>query len=161
MDPSTTDTTTTMSDNSTQTPTLFPLPLELRHQIYNHLLHSDGNKTVYMGIILDPTSDLDPHHPSHRRVPDNYAPKSTKPTVSEFTFYIKAGVFTEMTLKPYAVALKISRTYTVGSRSYRDGDASAWVKDDGPAQVLEIACTGYWFEWEGATSRRHRLRKPK
>ncbi|THX78724.1 hypothetical protein D6D04_05586 [Aureobasidium pullulans] len=35
MDPSTTDTTTTMSDNSTQTPTLFPLPLELRYQIYN------------------------------------------------------------------------------------------------------------------------------
>ncbi|TIA02015.1 hypothetical protein D6C82_03186 [Aureobasidium pullulans] len=28
--------------------------------INNQLLHSDGTKTVYMGIILDPTSDLDP-----------------------------------------------------------------------------------------------------
>ncbi|CAC9885665.1 unnamed protein product [Aureobasidium pullulans] len=44
--------------------------------------------------------------------------KVHKPTASESTFYIKAGVFTEMTLKPYAVALKISRTYTVGSGSY-------------------------------------------
>ncbi|THW95315.1 hypothetical protein D6D18_05788 [Aureobasidium pullulans] len=66
---------------------------------------------------LDPTSDLDPHHPSHRRVPDNYAPKSTNPLL-ESTFYIKAGVFTDMTLKPYAVALKISRRYTMGSGSY-------------------------------------------
>ncbi|THY05309.1 hypothetical protein D6D02_07751, partial [Aureobasidium pullulans] len=54
---------------------------------------------------LDPTSDLDPI-------------TLHKPTASESTFYIKAGVFTEMTLKPYAVALKISRTYTVGSGSY-------------------------------------------
>ncbi|THW76881.1 hypothetical protein D6D19_02742 [Aureobasidium pullulans] len=43
-----------------QSPTLFHLPLELRYQIYNQLLHSDGNKTVYMELTLNPTSDLDP-----------------------------------------------------------------------------------------------------
>ncbi|THV72970.1 hypothetical protein D6D28_03604 [Aureobasidium pullulans] len=89
-------------------PTLFHLPLELRYQIYNQLLHSDGNNTVYMGITLDPTSDLDPI---------TRLTASTNPLL-ESTFYIKAGVFTDMTLKPYAVALKISRIYTMGSGSY-------------------------------------------
>lgn len=51
-------------------------------------------------------------------------------TVSESTFHIKAGVFTDMTLKPYATALKMSRTYTVRSRSYKDGNV-ARVKDGG------------------------------
>ncbi|KAG2160411.1 hypothetical protein VTO58DRAFT_105130 [Aureobasidium pullulans] len=55
-DPSTTDTTTPMSDSSTQTPTFFHLPLEIRYQIYNQLLHSHGNNTVYMEITLNPTS---------------------------------------------------------------------------------------------------------
>ncbi|THV95397.1 hypothetical protein D6D27_03258 [Aureobasidium pullulans] len=62
---------------------------------------------------LDPTSNLDPI----TRL-TAIRTKVHKPTVSGSTFHIKAGVFAEMTLKPYAVALKISRTYTVGSGSY-------------------------------------------
>ncbi|THV94716.1 hypothetical protein D6D25_09306 [Aureobasidium pullulans] len=59
--------------------TFFHLPLELRYQIYNQLLHSDGNKTVYMEMHPRPHQRSRSHHPSHRRVPDNYAPKSTNP----------------------------------------------------------------------------------
>ncbi|TIA40930.1 hypothetical protein D6C78_02184 [Aureobasidium pullulans] len=99
---------------------------------------------------LDPTSDLDPITRLTAVSLTTTHQKSTNPLLLDPPFTSKRVFFTDMTLKPYAVAVKISRIYTVGSRSYRDGDASAWVKDDGPAQVLEIACTGYWFEWEGA-----------
>ncbi|THY48777.1 hypothetical protein D6C99_05360 [Aureobasidium pullulans] len=118
MDPSTTDTTTLMLDSLTQSMPTRPRP----SSIYplNPATRSTTNSSIPTATkpstwecTLDPTSNLDPI----TRL-TAIRTKVHKPTVSGSTFYIKAGVFAEMTLKSYAVALKISRIYTVGSGSY-------------------------------------------
>ncbi|THX29714.1 hypothetical protein D6D12_04009 [Aureobasidium pullulans] len=90
----------------TPPPNLQPTPPFRRQQ---NRLH--GNAPLTPPAISIP-SRVSPPCPRQLRT------KVHKPTASESTVYIKAGVFTDMTLKPYAVALIISRTYTVGSGSY-------------------------------------------